>query len=94
MSLASDGPPPCASSPPSRSASPPSPRDWAARFVGAVEGKRIDPRDVFDFLAHPSCLGVVDPACKTIEMICDRVKKAGDKAELTDLETIARRVNS
>jgi hypothetical protein len=47
---------------------------------------------VFDFLGHPSCLYVVDPEFKTIEMICELVKKAGDKAAIVDLDTIARSV--
>lgn len=44
---------------------------------------------VFDFLAHPSCLGVVDPELKTLRMICEMVKAAGDKAEIVDLDEIA-----
>ena len=47
---------------------------------------------VFDFLAHPSCLGVVDPECRTVEMICDLVAKNRERAELTDLEAVARAV--
>lgn len=44
---------------------------------------------VFDFLAHPSCLGVMDPNCQALELICDRVRQAGDRAELVDLDNIA-----
>lgn len=45
---------------------------------------------VFDFLAHPSCLGVVDPDFKTIDMICRQVQEAGDRATLSNLnETLA-----
>ena len=47
---------------------------------------------VFDFLAHPSCLVVEDPECRTIQLICDLVKQAGDKAAIVDLDTIAARV--
>lgn len=46
---------------------------------------------VFDFVCHPSCLGVVDPECRAIELICELVRKAGDRAAVVDLETIARR---
>ena len=46
---------------------------------------------VFDFLAHPSCLYVVDPEFKAIELICDLVSRAGDRAAIVDLGTIARR---
>jgi peptidoglycan/xylan/chitin deacetylase (PgdA/CDA1 family) len=47
---------------------------------------------VFDFLSHPSCLGVVDPEFRTIDMICDVVEQAGNRARIVDLDTIARRV--
>ena len=47
---------------------------------------------VFDFLAHPSCLVVEDPKFETIELICDLVRRAGDRAALVGLDTIARRV--
>jgi peptidoglycan/xylan/chitin deacetylase (PgdA/CDA1 family) len=48
-------------------------------------------RAVFDFLGHPSCLYVTDPEFRTIDMICDLVRKAGDRAALVDLNTIAQR---
>ncbi len=50
----------------------------------------IEQRAVFCFLGHPSCLVVTDPAFRTIEMICDLVRKAGDRAAVVDLNTIAR----
>lgn len=46
---------------------------------------------VFDFLAHPSCLGVVDPQLRAIDLICDLVEKAGDRAALVDLDALAQR---
>lgn len=61
-------------------------------FLEAIErGVKwaIETRSVFDFLAHPSCLYVVDPEFKTIELICRLVRDAGDKAKLVDLGTIA-----
>src|SRR4051794_21081857 len=54
----------------------------------------IQERAVFDFLAHPSCLGVVDPELRAVKLICNRVQAAGDRAALVDLTTIARRVQS
>lgn len=51
----------------------------------------IEHRAVFDFLAHPSVLYPSDPEFRAIELICELVKKAGDKAELVDLETISLR---
>jgi peptidoglycan/xylan/chitin deacetylase (PgdA/CDA1 family) len=49
----------------------------------------IENRAVFDFLAHPSCLVVEDPGFESIRLICNMAKSAGDRAELTDLATIA-----
>lgn len=49
----------------------------------------IDNRAVFDFLCHPSCMYVVDPEFRTIEMICDMVRRAGDRAALVTLDRIA-----
>ena len=57
--------------------------DWAIKH-----------RAVFSFLAHPSCLGVVDPSFRTVDLICDRVRAAGDHAVITDLDTIARRTTA
>lgn len=50
----------------------------------------IENRAVFDFLAHSSVLYPSDPEFKAIELICDLVKKAGDRAALVDLDFIAR----
>jgi peptidoglycan/xylan/chitin deacetylase (PgdA/CDA1 family) len=52
----------------------------------------IENGTVFDFLAHPSCLGVVDPEFQAIDLICRLVKESEGRAELTDLATIARDV--
>jgi len=49
----------------------------------------IENRAVFDFLAHPACLSAMDPEFRTIELICDLVNKAGDRAALVNLEAIA-----
>jgi hypothetical protein len=51
----------------------------------------IEQHAVFDFLAHPSCLYVTDPEFRTIELIGDLVRKAGNRAALVDLGTIAQR---
>jgi peptidoglycan/xylan/chitin deacetylase (PgdA/CDA1 family) len=50
----------------------------------------IDRGAVFDFLAHPSSLGVVDPEFRSIDLICQLVRQSEGRAELTDLATIAR----
>jgi peptidoglycan/xylan/chitin deacetylase (PgdA/CDA1 family) len=65
---------------------------WFVEAVGLALDFVIETGGVFDFLAHPSCLGVVDPKFQTIEMICQKVKKAGERAEFADLDAIAKRV--
>jgi peptidoglycan/xylan/chitin deacetylase (PgdA/CDA1 family) len=50
----------------------------------------IEHRAVYDFLSHPSCLYVTDPEFRSIELICDLVDKAGDRAKIVDLGTIAK----
>ena len=54
----------------------------------------IDNKAVFDFLGHPSCLYVTDPEFRTIDLICDLVKKAGNRAALVDLGTLAKRTKA
>lgn len=49
----------------------------------------IENRAVYDFLAHPAVLYAKDPEFKAIELICDLVKKAGDRAAIVDLDVIA-----
>jgi peptidoglycan/xylan/chitin deacetylase (PgdA/CDA1 family) len=51
----------------------------------------IEHRATYDFLAHPSCLVVTDPDFRAIEMILDLVRRAGDRAAIVDLGTIATR---
>ena len=64
-------------------------------FVGSVRAGvawAVEHGAVYDFLGHPSCLGVVDPGFRTIDAICDAVDAAGDRAELCDLDAIAAAV--
>jgi hypothetical protein len=51
----------------------------------------IEQGAVFDFLSHPSCLVAVDPKFRAIDLICDLVEAAKDRAALVDLGTIAAR---
>jgi peptidoglycan/xylan/chitin deacetylase (PgdA/CDA1 family) len=67
--------------------------EWFLEAVRRAVAWAIDNRAVFDFLAHPSCLGVVDPEFRTVELICQMVKDAGEKAELADLDQIAANVS-
>ena len=66
--------------------------DWFLNVVRQSLAWCIDNRAVFDFLCHPSCLYVVDPQFRTIELICDMVRRAGDRAALVTLDRIAERV--
>jgi peptidoglycan/xylan/chitin deacetylase (PgdA/CDA1 family) len=62
-------------------------------FLKAVESAldwAIERRAVFDFLGHPSCLLITDPELRTFNLICDRVRKAGDGAAVVGLHDIAR----
>jgi hypothetical protein len=54
----------------------------------------LERRAVFDLLAHPSCLYVTDPEFRTVDLICDLVRKAGDRARIVDLGTLAARARS
>jgi hypothetical protein len=65
--------------------------EWFLKAVRLGVEWAIDNKAAFDFLGHPSCLYVTDPEFKTIELICDLVKKAGDKAALVDLGVLAQR---
>jgi hypothetical protein len=65
--------------------------EWFLKAIRQGVEWAIEKRAVFDFLGHPSCLFVVDPEFKTIELILDLVKKAGDRAAVVDLGTIAKR---
>jgi hypothetical protein len=66
-------------------------RGWFLDTIGRAVDWAIERHAVFDFLAHPSCLYVVDPKFEVIDLICDRVRKAGRAAEIVNLEEIAHR---
>jgi peptidoglycan/xylan/chitin deacetylase (PgdA/CDA1 family) len=65
--------------------------EWFLAALRRAVQWAIDRRAVFDFLGHPSCLYVVDPHFKAVDLICDLVKQAGDRAALVDLDSLARR---
>jgi hypothetical protein len=54
----------------------------------------IQTRGVFDFLAHPSCLVVEDPAFESIELLCALARDSASRAELSDLSAIAASMSS
>lgn len=67
-------------------------RDWFLKATRLSVERAIETGGVFDFLAHPSCLVVEDPQFEIIQMICDVVKGAGDRAKIVGLDAIAGRV--
>jgi hypothetical protein len=62
---------------------------WFMEAIRRAINWTIERGAVFDFLAHPSCLGVVDPEMRTLKMICEMVQQAGPRARLVDLDSIA-----
>lgn len=61
-------------------------------FLEAMErsvGWAIEQGATFDLLAHPSCLVVEDPKLEALKLVCDLVRAAGERAELTTLDAIA-----
>jgi peptidoglycan/xylan/chitin deacetylase (PgdA/CDA1 family) len=68
--------------------------EWFLKALRLALEWVLDNRAVFDFLAHPSCLYVMDPDFKAIELICAMTRKAGDRAALVDLRDIAMRVRA
>jgi len=62
------------------------------KAVGQAVDWAIETGGVFDFLAHPSCLVVEDPSFEAIKLICRKVKQAGTRAAIVDLDTIAKRL--
>jgi hypothetical protein len=68
--------------------------DWFLKAIRLGVEWAMDNRATFDFLGHPSCLYVTDPEFKTMDLICGLVQKAGPKAALADLGTIARRAEA
>lgn len=62
---------------------------WFLEALGLALDWTIANGAVFDFLAHPSCLGVVDPELKAIDLICEKVAQSRGAAEIVDLDQIA-----
>ncbi len=66
--------------------------EWFLKAIRQAVDWAIEHRAVFDFLGHPSCLYVTDPEFRVIELMCDLVRRAKDRAAIVDLGTIAKRV--
>jgi hypothetical protein len=56
-------------------------------------GWAIQNRAVFDFLAHPACLSVMDQDFRAIDLVCDLVEQSRQQAALVHLEALSRRVS-
>ena len=54
----------------------------------------IERRAAFDFLAQPSCLGVMDPEFKAIDLMSELVEQSEGAAELVSLDVLAERSRS
>jgi hypothetical protein len=65
--------------------------EWFLKAIRLGVEWAIDNGATFDFLGHPSCLYVTDPEFKTIELICELVRKGGEAAALADLGALAKR---
>jgi hypothetical protein len=66
---------------------------WFLEAVSAALEWCIDQRACFDFLAHPSCLYVVDPDFRVVDLICQKVSKAGPRAKITTLDQFVARAS-
>ena len=67
---------------------------WFLEAIRRGLGWAIENRAVYDFLGHPSCLYVTDPEFRAVDLMCEMVKAAGDRAAIADLGTIARRTRA
>lgn len=65
--------------------------NWFLESVRQSVEWAIEHRKVFDFLCHPSCLGIVDPEFRTIDLICELVEQSGGRATIVDLDSVAAR---
>jgi hypothetical protein len=65
--------------------------EWFLKAIRMGVEWAIENRATFDLLCHPSCVYVVDPEFRTIDLVCDLVRKAGDRAALVGLDALAER---
>lgn len=67
--------------------------DWFLRSIERNLHWAIERGAVFDFLAHPSCLGVMDPDFRTLDLICRIVRESQGKAVICNLDEIAENID-
>ena len=65
-------------------------KSWLAALRKAITWT-IENGAVFDLLAHPSVLVVMDPKFEALKMVCDMVDEADSGAKLVDLGELAKR---
>jgi peptidoglycan/xylan/chitin deacetylase (PgdA/CDA1 family) len=65
--------------------------EWFLTAIRRAVEDTIARGAVFDFLAHPSCLGVMDPDFRTVDLICDLVARSGGRGKLVGLDELAAR---
>jgi hypothetical protein len=65
--------------------------EWFLKAIRLGVEWAIEHGACFDLLCHPSCLYVTDPEFRVIGLICDLVRKAGNRAAIVDLGTLASR---
>lgn len=65
--------------------------EWFLESTRRAVDWAIRKRAVFDFLSHPSALGVVDPEFRAVDLICLAVRDAGPRAAIVGLDAIAER---
>lgn len=68
--------------------------DWFVTAVDAAVRSVIATGGVFDFLCHPSCLGVVDPEFRTIDRILELAANANGRAALVPLDAFVDRAKT
>jgi hypothetical protein len=68
--------------------------EYFLKALRRIVEQAIEQRLVFVFLGHPSCLSVADPEFRTFDLFTEMVNKAGSRARLVDLGTIARAVKN
>jgi hypothetical protein len=68
--------------------------EWFLEAIRRGLAWAIENRAVYDFLGHPSCLYVTDPQFRAIDLMCQMVAAAKDRAAIVDLGTIAHLTKS
>jgi hypothetical protein len=68
--------------------------EWYLTAIRRAVESVIDRRATFDFLAHPSCLGIVDPDFKTVDLILDLARRSDGKAVVVGLDAVAERAGA